>query len=217
MTEEILKEIYRRLLAHFGPQGWWPGESPFEVCVGAILTQNTNWQNVERAIRALKERDLLSPEKLYRLSFDELSALIRPAGYFRVKAKRLKNFLRLLMEEYQGDLERLFAEGLPRAREKLLSVSGIGPETADSILLYAGGLPVFVIDAYTRRILCRHGLATEEMTYEDLRALFERHLPAEAELFNEYHALLVACGKNYCRPKKPLCEECPLKGVEQEV
>ena len=217
MTEEILKEIYRRLLAHFGPQGWWPGESPFEVCVGAILTQNTNWQNVERAIRALKERDLLSPEKLYRLSFDELSALIRPAGYFRVKAKRLKNFLRLLMEEYQGDLERLFAEGLPRAREKLLSVSGIGPETADSILLYAGGLPVFVVDTYTRRILCRHGLATEEMTYEDLRALFERHLPAEAELFNEYHALLVACGKHYCRPKRPLCEACPLKGVEQEV
>ncbi|NPA48923.1 MAG: endonuclease III domain-containing protein [Thermodesulfobacteria bacterium] len=212
---EILREIYERLYRHFGPQGWWPGETPFEVCVGAILTQNTNWQNVEKAIARLKERNLLDPRKLYELSPAELAELIRPAGYFRVKAKRLRNFLRLLNEEYQGDLGRLFAEGLARAREKLLSVSGIGPETADSILLYAGGLPVFVIDAYTRRILLRHGLATEEMDYHELQELFQKNLPEDPALFNEYHALLVACGKHYCRPRRPLCEDCPLYRVEE--
>ena len=214
--KELLTKIYENLYRHFGPQNWWPGETPFEICVGAILTQNTNWQNVERAISRLKERELLDPQKLYELPFDELATLIRPAGYFRVKAKRLKNFLHLLVREYEGRLERLFAEGLPQAREKLLSVSGIGPETADSILLYAGGFPVFVIDAYTRRILLRHGLATEEMDYQALQELFERNLPRDTELFNEYHALLVACGKHYCRPRRPLCEKCPLEGIEED-
>ncbi len=213
--KEILSEIYQRLFKHFGPQGWWPGETPFEICVGAILTQNTNWQNVERAISRLKEYNLLEPQKLYELSLAELAELIRPAGYFRIKAQRLRNFLRFLNEEYAGSLERLFAEGLPRAREKLLSVSGIGPETADSILLYAGGLPVFVIDAYTRRILLRHGLATEEMDYYGLQELFHQNLPRDPKLFNEYHALLVACGKSYCRPRKPLCQKCPLWRVEE--
>ncbi len=215
MREDLLREIFERLYDHFGPQGWWPGEDPFEICVGAILTQNTNWQNVERAIENLKKRGLLDPKKLYKLSREELAALIRPAGYFRVKAQRLKNFLRFLHEEYQGELERLFAEGLPRAREKLLSVSGIGPETADSILLYAGGIPIFVIDAYTRRILLRHGLATEEMGYDELQEFFMKNLPEDPELFNEYHALLVACGKHYCRPRRPVCENCPLQGVEE--
>jgi len=217
MIEEALKKIYEKLYAHFGPQGWWPGESPFEVCLGAVLTQNTNWQNVERAIENLKAAGLLDPHKLYALPEETLARLIRPAGYFRVKAKRLKNFLRLLVEEYEGSLERLFGEGLAKAREKLLSVSGIGPETADSILLYAGGLPIFVIDAYTKRILLRHGLATEEMGYPELQELFMRHLPPDPQLFNEYHALLVACGKNYCRPKRPLCKQCPLEGLEKEL
>ncbi|WP_457756019.1 endonuclease III domain-containing protein [Thermodesulfatator indicus] len=209
----ILQEIYKKLSEKFGPQGWWPGETPFEVCVGAILTQNTNWQNVERAIANLKAHNLLYPQALYEISHETLAKLIRPAGYFRVKAKRLKNFVHLLVEEYHGELEALFSLGLEKAREKLLLVKGIGPETADSMLLYAGNLPIFVIDAYTRRILLRHGLAHEDMSYEDLQSLFMKNLPKDVKLFNEYHALLVACGKNFCRPKKPLCEECPLKGI----
>ncbi len=197
-----------------GPQGWWPGETPFEVCVGAILTQNTNWQNVERAINNLKKKGLLSPQALHELPEDVLAELIRPAGYFRVKARRLKNFIRFLVENFEGDLARLFALPLEEARQALLTVSGIGPETADSILLYAGEKPTFVIDAYTRRILIRHGLATEEMGYEDLREMFMRHLPEDSALYNEYHALLVAVGKNFCRPQNPRCEECPLKDIE---
>ncbi len=197
-----------------GPQGWWPGETPFEVCVGAILTQNTNWQNVERAIDNLKKRGLLSPQALYELPEGILAELIRPAGYYRVKARRLKNFIRFLVEDFEGDLAKLFALPLEEARQALLKVSGIGPETADSILLYAGEKPTFVIDAYTRRILLRHGLATEDMGYEDLREMFMRHLPEDPALYNEYHALLVAVGKNFCRPQNPRCEDCPLKDIE---
>jgi len=214
MWEEVLKEMYKRMYEALGPQGWWPGETPFEVCVGAILTQNTNWQNVERAINNLKKKGLLSPQALYELPEDVLAELIRPAGYFRVKARRLKNFIRFLVENFEGDLARLFALPLEEARQALLTVSGIGPETADSILLYAGEKPTFVIDAYTRRILIRHGLATEEMGYEDLREMFMRHLPEDSALYNEYHALLVAVGKNFCRPQNPRCEECPLKDIE---
>lgn len=214
MRAEVLKEIYQRLYQALGPQGWWPGESPFEVCVGAILTQNTNWQNVERAIANLKQAGVLSPRALYELPEEILAELVRPAGYFRVKARRLKNFIRFLVEYFEGDLEGLFALPLEEARRTLLGVSGIGPETADSILLYAGGKPTFVIDAYTRRILLRHGLATEDMGYEDLREMFMRYLPADPELYNEYHALFVAVGKNFCRPKNPRCEECPLRGIE---
>jgi len=214
MREEVLKEMYKRMYEALGPQGWWPGETPFEVCVGAILTQNTNWQNVERAIENLKQTGVLSPKALYELPELILAELIRPAGYFRVKATRLKNFIRFLVENFEGDLERLFALPLAEAREALLSVSGIGPETADSILLYAGEKPTFVIDAYTRRILLRHGLATEDMGYEDLREMFMRHLPEDTQLYNEYHALLVAVGKNFCRPQRPRCEECPLKDIE---
>ena len=206
--------MYKRMYEALGPQGWWPGETPFEVCVGAILTQNTNWQNVERAIENLKQTGVLSPKALYELPEGILAELIRPAGYFRVKATRLKNFIRFLVENFEGDLERLFALPLAEAREALLSVSGIGPETADSILLYAGEKPTFVIDAYTRRILLRHGLATEDMGYEDLREMFMRHLPEDTQLYNEYHALLVAVGKNFCRPQRPRCEECPLKDIE---
>ena len=206
--------MYKRMYEALGPQGWWPGETPFEVCVGAILTQNTNWQNVERAIENLKQTGVLSPKALYELPEEILAELIRPAGYFRVKATRLKNFIRFLVENFEGDLERLFALPLAEAREALLSVSGIGPETADSILLYAGEKPTFVIDAYTRRILLRHGLATEDMGYEDLREMFMRHLPEDTQLYNEYHALLVAVGKNFCRPQRPRCEECPLKDIE---
>ncbi len=213
----MLEEIYRRMYEALGPQGWWPGESPFEVCIGAILTQNTNWQNVERAIANLKEAGLLSPQALYALPVEILAEYIRPAGYFRVKARRLKNFIKFLVEEFQASLDNLFSLPLSEARQRLLGVSGIGPETADSILLYAGGKPIFVVDAYTRRILLRHGLATEDMTYQDLQDLFMKHLPPESTLFNEYHALLVAVGKKFCRPRKPLCSACPLKGVENAL
>ncbi len=213
----MLEEIYRRMYEALGPQGWWPGESPFEVCIGAILTQNTNWQNVERAIANLKEAGLLSPQALYALPVEILAEYIRPAGYFRVKARRLKNFIKFLVEEFQASLDNLFSLPLSKARQRLLGVSGIGPETADSILLYAGGKPIFVVDAYTRRILLRHGLATEDMTYQDLQDLFMKHLPPESTLFNEYHALLVAVGKKFCRPRKPLCSACPLKGVENAL
>ncbi len=211
----VLKEIYERLYAHFGPQNWWPAETPFEVCVGAILTQNTNWRNVERAIENLKARGLLSPEALNELTEGELAAFIRPAGYFRVKARRLKAFVRWLVENYGGRLEKLSEKETEELRRELLSIPGIGPETADSILLYALERPVFVVDAYTRRILLRHGLVTEEADYHEIQELFMENLPPEVPLFNEYHALLVACGKHLCRPKKPLCPDCPLRDLDE--
>ncbi len=211
----ILEEIYRRLYRHFGPQHWWPAETPFEVCVGAILTQNTNWRNVERAIENLKTRDLLSPQALYELPEDLLAALIRPAGYFRVKARRLKAFVRWLVENYGGGLENLSEKETEELRRELLSLPGIGPETADSILLYALERPVFVVDAYTRRILLRHGLVTEEADYHEIQELFMENMPLEVELFNEYHALLVACGKHFCRARKLRCEApCPLRDLQ---
>lgn len=205
-----LLQIFGILLRHFGPQGWWPGETPFEVCVGAILTQNTAWSNVERAISQLKARGLLSPEGLRQVSLSQLSGLIRPAGYFNVKARRLKAFSDFLWGEFGGDPHRMFQGPAGPLREALLGVKGIGPETADSILLYAGGIPVFVIDAYTRRILGRLGLTDSDGDYGGLQAFFHRHLPTDAKLYNEFHALMVALGKDYCRPR-PLCDRCPLR------
>ena len=215
---EVLLEIYRRLYAHFGPQHWWPAESPFEVCVGAILTQNTNWRNVERAINNLKARGILSPEALHRLSLEELALLIRPAGYFRIKARRLKNFVDFLVLRYGGELSALAEKETEEIRKELLSIKGLGPETADNILLYALERPVFVVDAYTKRILLRHGLATEESGYDELQELFMKNLPQDPELYNEYHALLVACGKHYCLSRKPRCvspegKSCPLAEI----
>ncbi len=194
-----------------GPQGWWPGETPFEVCVGAILTQNTNWKNVEKAIANLKSRDLLDPRRLYALPVGELASLIRPAGYFNIKAKRLRNFLKFLLEEYDGDLDRMFAERLETLREKILSVKGIGPETADSILLYAGHKLIFVVDAYTRRILLRHELISEEAEYHEIQRYFMDHLPDDLQSFNEFHALIVNIGKNWCKSREPDCAHCPWK------
>ncbi|WP_456430907.1 endonuclease III domain-containing protein [Thermosulfuriphilus sp.] len=206
-----LLELYDRLLDHFGPQGWWPAESPFEVCVGAILTQNTNWQNVERAIENLKKQSLLEPSALARIPLDRLAYLIRPAGYYNIKARRLRNFVDFLLQGWQGDLKAMFAEGLA-LRDKLLGLSGIGPETADSILLYAGDLPIFVVDAYTKRILHRHLLAPEEIAYDELQALFMESLPQDVALYQEYHALLVALGKGYCLKSRPKCPQCPANG-----
>ena len=193
-----------------GPQQWWPGETPFEIIIGAILTQNTNWSNVEKAIKNLKVAGLLSPNGIYELSETELAQLIRPSGFFNVKARRVKTFINWLFSKHKGKLSNLFAGDLQILRGELLAVKGIGPETADSILLYAGNLPTFVVDAYTYRIFSRHGFIPEESSYDEIKSFFEENLPKDVKLFNEYHALLVNIGKTFCRPKKS-CEQCPLK------
>ncbi|MFA5039443.1 MAG: endonuclease III domain-containing protein [Candidatus Omnitrophota bacterium] len=205
-----LKEIYQRLYGRFGPQDWWPADSPFEVMVGAILTQNTSWQNVERAIANLKAARCLSLKKMRSLPARKLKRLIRPAGYYNIKASRLKNFLDFLQKSFGGSLKRMAALKTEDLRLALLSVSGIGPETADSILLYAFGRPVFVVDAYTRRWTLRHGFIAAKALYEDLQELFMTHLPPDAALYNEYHALIVRLGKDYCRKTREKCELCPL-------
>jgi endonuclease-3 related protein len=199
------------MLATHGPQFWWPGRTRFEVIVGAILTQNTTWTNVERAIANLRRKRLLSPAAIERIPVQRLAALIRSSGYFRQKARKLKAFVEFLRAQYEGSLNRLFATPTRDLREKLLSVHGIGPETADSILLYAGNHPVFVVDAYTRRILERHDMARGNESYDQIRQLFESSLPADPKLFNEYHALLVHTGKHFCHKRQPDCQSCPLQ------
>ncbi len=205
----ILRQVYDRLLAAFGPQHWWPGDGPFEVLVGAVLVQNTSWKNVERAIRNLRENDLMDPRRLYKVPQDELEELIRPAGYFRIKARRLRNLLALVVKRYGGSLDRMFATDLSALREDLLGVNGIGPETADSILLYAAGLPSFVVDTYTHRVLARHGWIGFDADYHEIKDYFESGLEQDVPLYNEYHALLVRVGHLHCR-KQPKCEGCPL-------
>ncbi|KKO20435.1 MAG: endonuclease [Candidatus Brocadia sp.] len=207
---KAILQIYQTMLDTLGPQQWWPGETPFEIVIGAILTQNTNWSNVEKAIRNLKTAGKLSPRGIHELSMLELAQLIRPSGFFNVKAKRVKAFINWLFSRYEGNLSRMFNQDLQILRDELLSVKGIGPETADSILLYAGNMPTFVVDAYTHRIFSRHGFIAEESTYDEMKAFFEENLPKDVTLYNEYHALLVHIGKRYCRPKKA-CEPCPLK------
>jgi len=221
---EQLEHIYDILYESFGPQDWWPGDTPFEIIIGAILTQNTNWTNVEKAIANLKRAKLLSPEKLHKLDKSKLAGLIRPAGYFNIKAKRLKNFLDWFFEEYCGKLKNLEKIPTDRLRRELLSVNGIGPETADSILLYALERPVFVIDAYTVRICLRHHLIKHNTDYHQVQGLFESNLAcshkgrltADVQLFNEYHALLVHLGKDFCKPT-PRCEICPLNKLPHSV
>ncbi|MCL4524612.1 MAG: endonuclease III domain-containing protein [Acidobacteria bacterium] len=206
-----LQDYYNTLFRALGPQNWWPARTPFEVIVGAILTQNTAWTNVEKAIVNLRSERLLSPAALERVPQRKLARLIRSSGYFRQKAKKLKAFVRFLRAEFGGSLARMFRTPTAELREKLLAVHGIGPETADSILLYAGKHPVFVVDAYTKRILARHGLLSEKTGYEETRALFERTLPRDVQLYNEFHGLIVMTGKHWCKTKQPLCESCPLQ------
>ena len=205
-----LHEVYEKLLAHYGPQGWWPAASPFEMMVGAILTQNTKWSNVARAIDNLRESGVLEPRAMYALHLDELAELIQPSGSQKVKAKRLHNLLRLVVERYEGSLEAMFDNDRETLREQLLAVNGIGPETADAILLYAGQMPTFVIDAYTHRILARHGWVDFETDYDNLKDFFESELERDAALYNEYHGLLVKVGSEHCR-KTPICDGCPLQ------
>ncbi|MDR3631507.1 MAG: endonuclease III domain-containing protein [Desulfocapsaceae bacterium] len=216
MTEKnLFLEIYNRLNDFFGPQDWWPGETPLEVVVGAVLTQNTNWSNVCKAIENLKQSGLLFFEALLALPAADLAWQIRPSGYYTVKAGRLKNLLVMIEEKYQGELGLLLHDEMTTARANLLSVRGIGPETADSILLYGGNHPVFVVDAYTHRIFSRHNLLAEESDYDSIQEQFMGFLPADSALFNQYHALIVRLGKDFCKKNNPLCENCPLKGVEE--
>ena len=221
-----LRRAYGLMRARFGHQHWWPGDTPSEICVGAILTQNTNWGNVERAVANLKAARVLEPKRLFALPQRKLARLIRPAGYFNMKARRLRSFLRVLVGEFGGDLKRLFAGETPRVRERLLAINGIGPETADSMLLYAGGHLSFVIDAYTRRIFARHHWCKPDAGYDDLKSVCESAL-AQArgvghistldtqhptlDLWQDYHAQLVMVGKHFCRNRNPLCDQCPLR------
>jgi len=207
--KSVLEEIYHRLFTRYGPQHWWPARTPFEVITGAILTQSAAWVNVEKAIANLQDAGLLSPDALRRIPEAELARLIYSCGYFNAKARKLKAFSGWLGDKYGDNLDRLFAQDTNNLRDQLLAVHGIGEETADSILLYAGNKPVFVIDAYTRRIIDRLEIAPARQRYVDYRTLFMSHLPADADLFNEYHALLVRLAKEICR-KQPICEECCL-------
>lgn len=210
MNAAALHQVFDRLLAHFGPLHWWPADSPFEVAIGAILTQNTAWTNVEKAIANLRREDCLTPQALRAATRGQLEEWIRPAGFFRQKAERLHLFVEYLFARHNGDLERMLGGTLPEARRELLALKGVGPETADSILLYAGGHPSFVVDAYTRRLFGRLGLLDAETSYEAIRAFFMERLPADPDLFNEYHALIVEQCKNFCRKQRPLCANCAL-------
>jgi endonuclease III related protein len=211
-----LRRTYRLLHSHFGHQEWWPGETRFEVCVGAILTQNTNWSNVERAIANLKAAQCLEPHRLFALPESDLALLIRPSGYYNVKAHRLRSFVGVLVQDFHACLDRLLAGPLPAARRRLLAIPGIGPETADSMLLYAGGHASFVIDAYTRRIFSRHGWCLPNASYDELQALCQtalsdRPAPLRLDYWQDYHAQLVMVGKQYCRARRPRCDLCPLR------
>ncbi len=210
---EKVRAFYPAMLEALGPQGWWPADTPFEVAVGAILTQNTAWRNVERAIANLKREGLLAPEALYACPPEHLAETLRPAGYFRVKARRLGAFVAMLVEDFGGDLDALFGLATARLRETVLAVRGIGPETADSIVCYAAGRPVFVVDAYTARIAFRHGLVDADVGYEELQETFAGPLAEDVAVFQEYHALLVAVGKTWCRKREPRCAGCPLAGL----
>jgi endonuclease III related protein len=239
ITRSLIPQYYTALLARYGPQNWWPARSRFEVIVGAYLTQNTNWSNVEKALLNLRRARKLSVSAMRAMPIDELETLVRPSGYFRQKARNLKTFLAFLDERYSGSLSRMFAEATAKLRAELLDLTGVGPETADSILLYAGNHPVFVVDAYTRRVLLRHGMINQKTGYEEIRTMIEytisssgaeslvvkesgsdpRH-PASrmssssrtelAQHYNELHALIVRVGNHYCRTK-PICEGCPLQ------
>lgn len=210
IIRNTLLNIYKKLYKFYGPQKWWPADTRFEVIIGAILTQNTSWKNVEKALKNLKKANvLLSPQGLGKLNKRQLSRLIKPAGYYNVKAKRLKNFLSFLTAEYSGSLYNLSRQETENLRQEFLGVNGIGPETCDSILLYAFRRPVFVVDAYTKRIFARHKIFRADTDYHEMQKIFMDNLPRDHKLYNEYHALIVRMGKELCR-KVPNCKACPL-------
>jgi endonuclease-3 related protein len=213
----LLLRIYAAMAEYFGPCRWWPGDSPFEVAVGAVLTQNTAWRNVEKALALLRAKDALRPKSLWDMPLDILEEALHPSGFFRLKAQRLRNLL-AYMRSFAGwdrppaDVTLEFMQVKPGddLRQALLQVRGIGPETADSILLYALHHPSFVVDAYTRRVFSRHGLLPEDVSYEDMRGFFMDALPPDTQFFNEYHALIVRTGNTFCKKTQPLCSQCPL-------
>jgi len=207
MPQHTLTQIYDLLFAKYGPQHWWPAGSPFEVCVGAILTQSAAWTNVEKAIANLKQADALSPTALRNIPIDKLATLLYSCGYYNAKAKKLKAFVEHLFNNHNDNLNKLFDQSIETLRKELLSIHGVGDETADSIILYATEKPIFVIDAYTRRIFSRLGFEEASASYTDFQAMFMDTLPHDTKLFNEYHALLVNLGKNVCK-KIPLCSKC---------
>ena len=216
MIHDKLMEIYQTLFDRFGPQHWWPGETRFEIIIGAILTQNTNWSNVEKAITNLKAANALGPQALYQMDITTLAELIHPSGYYNIKAKRIKSFLGWLFENYAGDVDALAGLPADTLREELLSIKGIGPETADSIVLYAYDKCVFVVDAYTCRIMARHLLLEAGTDYEQTREFFQGNLENDTTLFNEFHALLVRVGKEFCKPKAK-CQNCPLENLPHDL
>ena len=211
LHSDDLMRYYEAMSGALGPMHWWPAKTPFEVIVGAILTQSTAWGNVELAIDNLRSAKLLTPSAILKVHPRRLASLVRPSGYFRQKAKKLKSFVQFLQAKYGGSLKRMFRMPTSELRLELLSVHGIGPETADSILLYAGNHPVFVVDAYTHRIFGRHEITAGKPDYEGVRALFEAALPPHPPFLNEFHALIVNTGKNWCRKSSPRCAECPLR------
>jgi endonuclease-3 related protein len=207
---DALKRMYRALSRAYGPQRWWPGDTPFEVMVGAVLTQNTAWTNVEKAIANLRQERLLTPLRMHRAAPEKLATLIRPSGYYNIKTKRLRHLLAFVHDRYAGSLKKMFSADAGRLRRELLAVNGIGPETADAILLYAGEKPFFVVDAYTKRIFSRHGLISVKADYNAVQGLFMDNLPRDTRVYNEYHALIVRVGKERCKKSIPSCSGCPL-------
>lgn len=211
-----LTKIYHLLFKRFGKQHWWPGDTPFEVITGAILTQNTSWKNVARAIENLKNADSLNPEAIFAMRPEQLSGFIRPSGFYRIKTKRVMAFIDHLFSIYDGSLNRMFNQDLGSLRAELLGIKGIGKETADSIILYAAQKPIFVVDAYTKRVFSRHGFFPETWTYDQIQSLFMDSLPKNVDLYNEYHALIVRVAKEHCR-KRPICDGCPLEKERIDV
>jgi endonuclease-3 related protein len=216
MISQKLNEIYQTLLNHFGHQNWWPANTDFEVVVGAILTQNTNWQNVEKAIKNLIDAEMLDAEKIHHAENEKIAQLIKPSGYYKLKTKRLKNFLSWLFEKHNGDITQAAQLSTSDLRQQLLSVNGIGPETADSILLFAFQRPVFVVDTYTARVAVRHQLIDPDCDYDSLQYLFQNSLDNDTRLFSEFHALIVNVAKEHCK-KNPICENCPLEKLPHTI
>lgn len=213
----VFLTLYNILKEYFGPSGWWPGDSPLEVAIGAVLTQNTSWTNVEKAIHNLKSHSLLDVRRLHSIEQNELAVLLRPSGYYNIKAQRLKNLIRSIMESSGGDMDAFLDREPDELRNILLCVNGIGKETADSICCYAAGKMLFVVDAYTRRILLRHGLIDESSAYDEIRQLFEKSIPRDLSTYKDLHAYLVFLGKDYCRPTHPRCGSCPLEQWHRQV
>lgn len=203
-------ELYQRLFQWYGPSKWWPGDSPFEIAVGAMLTQNTAWINVEKAIDNLKTAGMLDIHRIHAAHTDQLASLIRPSGYYNIKSQRLKNLISMIMDTSSGDLSAFFAQDQDCLRAMLLGVNGIGKETADSICCYAADKPIFVVDAYTRRILTRHGVIDSGWDYDGIQALFETGLLPRLDVYKDLHAHIVFIGKDFCKAKNPLCDACPL-------